>query len=83
LPDRGALDSHSPLPAPALVVVALVTIVTIAVLSTPVPFRAFINDPPNLLPSTFPYIWLPTFLVQAALFGHLMIFRAIRRYDAR
>jgi hypothetical protein len=29
------------------------------------------------LPSMFPYVWLPTFLVQAALFGHLLVFRAI------
>ena len=33
----------------------LVNIVTIAILSTPAPFRYFMNDPPNLLPSTFPY----------------------------
>jgi hypothetical protein len=59
--------------------VLLVNIVTIAILSTPVPFRYFTNDPANLLPSTFPYVWLPTFLVQAALFGHLLVFRAIRR----
>lgn len=57
----------------------LINIVTIAILSTPVPFRYFMNDPANLLPSTFPYVWLPTFLVQAALFGHLLVFRAIRR----
>jgi len=55
----------------------LANIVTISVLSTPVPFRYFTNDPANLLPSTFPYVWLPTFLVQAALFGHLLVFRAI------
>jgi hypothetical protein len=57
----------------------LLNIVTIAILSTPVPFRYFMNEPPNLLPSTFPYVWLPTFLVQAALFGHLLVFRAIGR----
>jgi hypothetical protein len=57
----------------------LANIVTIAILSTPVPFRYFMNDPANLLPSTFPYVWLPTFLVQAALFGHLLVFRAIKR----
>ena len=57
----------------------LTNIVTIAVLSTPVPFRQFMNDPPNLLPGTFPYVWLPTFLVQAALFGHLLVFRALRQ----
>jgi len=54
----------------------LVNIVTIAVLSTPVPFRYFLNEPPNLLPSTFPFVWIPTFLVQAALFGHILVFRA-------
>jgi hypothetical protein len=57
----------------------LVNIVSIAVLSTPAPFRYFMNDPPNLLPSTFPYVWFPSFLVQAALFGHLLVFKAIRR----
>ena len=57
----------------------LVNIVTVAILSTPVPFRYFVNDPANLLPSTFPYVWLPTFLVQAALFGHLVVFKAISR----
>jgi len=57
----------------------LANIVTVAMLSTPAPFRYFMNDPANLLPSTFPYVWLPTFLVQAALFGHLLVFRAIRQ----
>jgi hypothetical protein len=61
----------------------LINVVTIAILSTPVPFRYFMNDPANLLPSTFPYVWLPTFLVQAALFGHLLVFRAIRRNMTR
>jgi hypothetical protein len=60
----------------------LLNIVAVAVLSTPSPFRAFMNDPANRLPSTFPYVWLPTFLVQAALFGHLLVFRALRRQAA-
>jgi hypothetical protein len=59
--------------------VLLFNIVIVSILSTPVPFRYFMNDPPNLVASTFPYVWLPTFLVQAALFGHLLVFRAIRR----
>lgn len=41
--------------------------------------RSFSDGPPNLLPSTFPYVWLPTFLVQLALFGHLLLFRRLRR----
>lgn len=59
--------------------ILLANIVTVAVLSTPVPFRAFTNGPPNLLPGVFPWVWLPTFLVQAALFGHLVVFRALAR----
>ena len=56
----------------------LVNIVAVAVLSTPVPFRRFTEGPPNLLPSTFPYIWLPSFLVQVALGSHLLVFRQLR-----
>lgn len=56
----------------------LANIVTIAVLSTPVPFRSFTEGPPNVLPSTFPYVWLPTVLVQLALAGHLLLYRKLR-----
>jgi hypothetical protein len=56
----------------------LVNIIGIAVLSTPVSFRLFTEGPPNLLPSTFPYIWLPSFLVQVALGSHLLVFRQLR-----
>ncbi|CAM2069170.1 hypothetical protein SCOR_27625 [Sulfidibacter corallicola] len=53
----------------------LVNIVTIAVLSAPLPIRMFHNEPANTLVAFFPYIWLPTFLVQAAFGGHLLVFR--------
>ena len=53
----------------------LANIVTIAILSTPVPFRRFLDGPANLLPSVVPYVWLPTFLVQLALAGHILVFR--------
>jgi hypothetical protein len=56
----------------------LINIVSIAVLSTPAPIRYFMNEPANRLPGMFPYVWLPTFLVQAALFGHVLVFRRIR-----
>ncbi len=55
----------------------LINIVSVAVLSTPAPFRAFPQGPANLLPSTFPYIWLPSFLVQVALASHLLVFRQL------
>jgi len=58
---------------------AFFVLVAVAVLSTPVPFRQFVNEPPVLVPAQFPWSWLPTFLVQAALFGHLLVFRALRR----
>ena len=61
----------------------LINIVTVAVLSTPVSFRHFREGPPNLLPSEFPDIWLPSFLVQLALFGHLVMFRLLFRRDVR
>jgi hypothetical protein len=57
----------------------LANIVAVAVLSTPVPFRRFTEGPPNLLPSTFPWIWLPSFLVLVALGSHLLVFRQLRR----
>lgn len=53
----------------------LANIVAIAILSTPVPFRRFVDGPPNLLPSVVPYVWLPSFLVQLALAGHVLVFR--------
>jgi hypothetical protein len=78
-------------PAPERVILAwnllglalLVNIVSIAVLATPVPFRQFSDGPANLLPSTFPYVWLPSFLVQVALASHLIVFRQLRSRTAR
>jgi len=55
----------------------LANIVTIAVLSTPVPFRQFTDGPANLLPSLMPYVWLPSFLVQLALAGHVLVLRRL------
>ena len=55
----------------------LANIITIAVLSTPVPFRQFLEGPANTLPSRVPYVWLPTFLVQMALAGHVLVFRRL------
>jgi len=60
----------------------LANIVGVAALSTPVPFRAFTEGPPNLLPSTLPWIWLPSFLVQVALGSHLLVFRMLRTKPA-
>ena len=56
----------------------LANIVIVAVLSTPVPFRRFPSQPPHTLPSSFPFVWLPSFLVQVALASHLLVFRRLR-----
>lgn len=55
----------------------LANIIGVALLSAPVPFRQFTEGPPNLLPSTFPYVWLPSFLVPVALGSHLLVFRQL------
>ena len=55
----------------------LLNIVTIAILATPTSFQRFTAGPDNLLPSTWPFVWLPSFLVQLALAGHLLVFRRL------
>lgn len=61
----------------------LVNIVSIAILSAPTPFRRFFNEPANTFVAYSPYVWLPAFLVQAAWFGHLLVFRWLRRRPTR
>ncbi len=56
----------------------LANIVTVAILSTPVPFRVFLNEPANTIITTAPFIWLPTVLVQLAWMGHILVFRRLR-----
>ncbi len=57
----------------------LINIVTVAILSTPTNLRQFFNEPANTFVAYWPYVWLPAFLVQAAWFGHLLVFRWLRR----
>lgn len=43
----------------------------------------FVTTTPRLtLPTTWPGVWLPGWIVPMALFGHMLVFRALRR-DAR
>jgi hypothetical protein len=55
----------------------LANIVAIAALSTPTPLRVFWNEPANTFVATWPWVWLPAFLVPAALLGHLVSLRKI------
>ncbi|PIQ27363.1 hypothetical protein COW36_15535 [bacterium (Candidatus Blackallbacteria) CG17_big_fil_post_rev_8_21_14_2_50_48_46] len=53
----------------------LLNIVIVSVLSMPTAFQVFTNPPANTFVASFPFIWLPCFLVPLALWGHLVSLR--------
>ena len=53
----------------------LLNIVIIAILSTPSPWRVFMNEPANYIVAQFPISWLPGFLVPLAYYLHFMSLR--------
>jgi hypothetical protein len=53
----------------------LIAVTSIAILSSPLPIRVYLNDPPVLLAFYFPYGWIVPICVGGALFGHLLTFR--------
>jgi hypothetical protein len=55
----------------------LINIVTIAILSTPTPFRIFMNEPANTIVTNFPIIWLPAALVPLAYLLHILSLRQL------
>lgn len=55
----------------------LINIVAVAILSTPYPFRYFMNEPANTVVFSFPFIWLPAFVVPFALLLHLISIRRL------
>jgi hypothetical protein len=55
----------------------LTNIVARALLSAPFTFQKFAFDQPNIAILNFPFIWLPTFMVMAVLFGHLASIRKL------
>lgn len=65
----------------ALGFLLLVNVVTVAVVSLP-PFARFGPDAVNTWVAASPFIWLPSLLVQAALAGHLLVWRSLRRGSA-
>ncbi len=56
--------------------VLLAVVVATAALSA---FGVVPTEPPMTLPVTFPGVWLPAWLVQLALLGHVVVFRALQR----
>jgi hypothetical protein len=55
----------------------LVNVASIAVRSSPVPLRAYTNEPPVLLALHAPFTWIVPVCVAGALFGHLITFRRL------
>lgn len=72
---RGAVSRAMLLVWNVFGIVCLGTVVTIAVLSFPQPFGWF--TPENRIVAYYPWVWLPTFLVQLALVCHLLVFRKL------
>jgi hypothetical protein len=58
--------------------VLLVNIVTVAIVSTPL-FRWFGDARLNTFITYVPFVWLPAVLVTAALMGHILVWRKLRR----
>ncbi|WP_420454426.1 hypothetical protein [Rubrivirga sp.] len=56
--------------------VLLAVVVVTAALSA---FGVVETEPRMTLPTTWPGVWLPAWLVQLALLGHVLVFRALRR----
>ena len=60
--------------------VLLINIVTIAILSAPLPFQQIGFDQPNVGVFLFPFIWLPALIVPLVLFSHLVcIYQLVRQ----
>jgi hypothetical protein len=57
----------------------LVTVATIALLSSPIPLRTYMNEPPVLLVFHAPYGWIVPMCVAPALAGHLVLLRWLWR----
>jgi hypothetical protein len=55
----------------------LLNVGRVAATSSPVPFRTYLDDPPVLLAFHFPYGLIVPLCVGGALFGHLLVFRAL------
>lgn len=56
-------------------ILLLVNVITVAIISIPGPFK--ILTPANIWVAYFPFVWLPTICVMAAIFGHLVITRKL------
>ncbi len=56
----------------------LLNVLTIAILSAPLPIRVFHNEPANVWVTEAPWVWLPAVMVLLAILGHILVFRRLR-----
>ena len=55
----------------------LINILVVALLSMPVPFRSFMNEPSNILVAEFPFIFIPGIMVPLAYTLHIFSLRQL------
>ncbi len=58
----------------------LANVVFLGTLSTPSPYRVFMNDPPNTFIAEFPFVWIPAFIMPFALAMHLFSLRQVLQH---
>lgn len=58
-------------------ILLLTNILTVALLSTPLPIRRFFNEPANAWIKDAPYVWLPAVFVLLAIMGHVVVTRKL------
>lgn len=58
-------------------IILLLNVLLIAILSTPSPYRVFLNEPSNTFVADFPFIFIPGFIVPFALAMHLFSLRQL------
>lgn len=61
-------------------IVFLAVIISIAILSSPVPFQTFAFDQPNVAVLEFPFTYLPLYVVPVVLASHLLAIKALRMH---
>ena len=57
----------------------VLNILIISLLSAPVPFQVFTEEPANRIVAEFPFVWLPAFVVPCAILLHLWSLRLLKQ----
>lgn len=60
-------------------IIFLTIIVTIAVLSSPLPIQQLAFDQPNVALAKFPFVYLPAYVVPMVYLSHILTLRAVKR----